>query len=229
MIRGIMIKKLSILCLSILFCGSVAWAADSAGNRKDQTVRLGMKTGIHLFYLVSTPFVLEFPGEDFTFGLVYGSGDFTTTQTSTTYTGASSSSVTVTDTWKFSTSELTGRYYIGNSFNIPFGVAMYNIHKDDFRYQDLDKTSSTYREITYWDLDYKITQLNLGIGNEWTYDWGGYLGIDWFQGGAKLSEKASATLVSGTESSTSKAKAETTSTEVQAFAGVLIFTFGFGF
>jgi len=70
-----MIKKLSILCLSILFCGNVAWAADSAGNRKDQMVRLGMKSGIHLFYLISTPFVLEFPGEDWTFGLVYGSGD----------------------------------------------------------------------------------------------------------------------------------------------------------
>ena len=161
-----MIRKLSILCLSILFCGSVAWAADSAGNRKDQTVRLGMKTGLHVFYLVSTPFVLEFPGEDWTFGLVYGSGDLTTTQTSTTYTGSSSSSVTVTDTWKFSTSEITGRYYIGNSFNIPFGVAMYNIHKDDWKHTDG----------TTWDLDYKITQLNLGIGNEWTYDWGGILG-----------------------------------------------------
>jgi len=214
-----MVKKLSILCLSILFCGSVAWAADSAGNRKDQTVRLGMKTGVHVFYFVTTPFVLEFPGEDFTFGLVYGSGDITTTQTSTTYSGGGYSSVTVTDTWKFSTSELTGRYYIGNSFNIPFGVAMYNIHRDDWKHSDG----------TTWDLDYKMTQLNLGIGNEWTYDWGGYLGIDWFQGGAKLSEKASATLVSGTESSSSKAKAETTSTEVQAFAGVLIATFGFGF
>ena len=215
-----MIKKL-ILCLSILFCGSVAWAADSAGNRKDQTVRLGMKTGLHVFYLVSTPFVLEFPGEDFTFGLVYGSGDFTTTQTSTSYSSSSGgySSVTVTDTWKFTTSELTGRYYIGNSFNIPFGVAMYNLHDDNWEY------SST----AAYELDYSITQLNLGIGNEWTYDWGGYLGIDWFQGGAKLSEKASATLVSGTESSTSKAKAETTSTEVQAFAGALIVTFGFGF
>ena len=80
-----MIRKLSILCMSILFFGSVAWAADSAGNRKDQTVRLGMKTGVHLFYLVSTPFVLELPGEDWTIGLVYGSGDLTSTQTSTTY------------------------------------------------------------------------------------------------------------------------------------------------
>ena len=215
-----MIRKLSILCLSILFCGSVAWAADSAGNRKDQTVRLGIKTGIHLFYLISTPFVLEIPGEDFTFGLVYGSGDLQATTSSTT--GSSSSGYaaqTHTDVLTFTTTELTGRYYIGNSFNIPFGVAMYNLHDDNWEY------SST----AAYELDYSITQLNLGIGNEWTYDWGGYLGIDWFQGGAKLSEKASATLVSGTESSTSKAKAETTSTEVQAFAGVLIFTFGFGF
>ena len=215
-----MIRKLSILCLSILFCGSVAWAADSAGNRKDQTVRLGMKTGIHLFYLISAPFVLEIPGEDFTFGFVYGSDDLQATTSSKT--GSSSSGYatqTYTDVITFSTTELTGRYYIGNSFNIPFGVAMYNLHDDNWEYS----STATY------ELDYSITQFNVGIGNEWTYDWGGYLGIDWFQGGSKLSEKASATLVSGTESSTSKAKAETTSTEVQAFAGVFIFTFGFGF
>ena len=215
-----MIRKISILCLSILFCGSVALAADSAGNRKDQTVRLGMKTGVHLFYLVSTPFVVEFPGEDFTLGLVYGSGDLTTTQTSTTYSGSSTSeSITVTDTWKFTTSELTGRYYIGNSFNIPFGVAMYNIHKDDWKYTDG----------TTWDLDYKMTQINLGLGNEWTYDWGGYLGVDWFQGGAKLSDKVSGKQTSWSVSSTSQTSAEKESTDIGAFAGALIFTFGFGF
>ena len=220
MIRGIMIRKLSILCLSILFCGSVAWAADSAGNRKDQTVRLGMKTGLHVFYLVSTPFVLEFPGEDFTFGLVYGSGDFTTTQTSTSYSSSSGgySSVTVTDTWKFTTSELTGRFYVGNSFSIPFGVAMYNIHLDEWKYLN-----------TTWELDYTATQFNLGIGNEWTYDWGGYLGIDWYQGGSKMSDKITVTLKDGTEDTASKTSAEKQSTDISAFAGVLIFTFGFGF
>jgi hypothetical protein len=220
MIRGIMIKKLSILCMSILFCGSVAWAADSAGNRKDQTVRLGMKTGLHVFYFVTSPFVLEFPGEDWTFGLVYGSGDFTTTQTSTTYSGSSTrESVTVTETWTFSTSELTGRYYIGNSFNIPFGVAMYNLHKDDWKHSDG----------TTWDLDYTMTQLNFGIGNEWTYDWGGYLGVDWFQGGAKLSDKVSVKQTSGSVSSTSQTSAEKESTDISAFAGAFIVTFGFGF
>jgi hypothetical protein len=198
----------------------VAWAADSAGNRKDQMVRLGMKTGVHVFYLVTSPFVLEFPGEDFTLGLVYGSGDFTTTQTSTTYSGSSTrESITVTDTWTLSTSELTGRYYIGNSFNIPFGVAMYNLHKDDWKHSDG----------TTWDLDYTMTQLNFGIGNEWTYDWGGYLGIDWFQGGSKLSDKVSVKQTSGSVSSTSQTSAEKESTDISAFAGVLIFTFGFGF
>ena len=214
-----MIRKLSILCLSIMFCGSVALAADSAGNRKDQMVRLGIKTGIHLFYLISAPFVLEIPGEEWTFGLVYGSGDLTTTQTSTTYTGSSSSSVTVTDTWNFNTTELTGRYYIGNSFNIPFGLAMYNISKDNWKHSDG----------TTWDLDYKITQLNLGIGNEWSYDWGGYLGVDWFQGGAKLSDKVSVKQTSGSVNSSSTTSAEKESTDVNAFAGALIATFGFGF
>jgi len=214
-----MIRKISILCLSILFCGSVAWAADSAGNRKDQTVRLGIKTGIHLFYLISSPFVLEFPGEDFTFGLVYGSGDLETTTSSSTYSSGTYTTQTYTDVITFSTTELTGRYYFGNSFNIPFGVAMYNLHDDNWEY------SST----AAYELDYSITQLNIGIGNEWTYDWGGYLGIDWFQGGSKLSDKVSVKQTSGSVSSTSQTSAEKESTDISAFAGVLIFTFGFGF
>ena len=214
MIIGVMIRKLSLLILLSLFCGSMALAADSASNRKDQTVRLGMKSGFHLMYYVSKPFVLEIPGEDFTFGLVYGSGKYQTSSTSTTgYT-----TTTVTDTWVFSTTELTGRYYLGNSFNIPFGVAMYNIHLDEWEALG-----------TTWELDYSTTQLNLGIGNEWTYDWGGYLGIDYYQGGAKLSDKITVTLKDGTEDTASKTSAEKQSTDISAFAGVLIFTFGFGF
>ena len=209
-----MIRKISLLILLSLFCGSMDLAADSASNRKDQTVRLGMKSGFHLMYYVSSPFVLEIPGEDFTFGLVYGSGKFQTSSTSTTI----KSYPTETDTWVFSTTELTGRYYLGNSFNIPFGVAMYNIHLDDWEYLN-----------TTWELDYSTTQINLGIGNEWTYDWGGYLGIDYYQGGAKLSDKITVTQKDGTEDTASKKSAEKQSTDLSAFAGALIFTFGFGF
>ena len=74
-----------------------------------------------------------------------------------------------------------------------------------------------------------MTQLNFGIGNEWTYDWGGYLGIDWYQGGAKLSDKITVTRKSGTETAATKTAAEQESTDINAFGGALIFTFGFGF
>ena len=208
-------KKI-ILCITALFTmTSVVFAAESAGNRKDQMVRLGQKSGIHAMYFISSPYVLEFPGEDLTFGLVYGSGDLVSTTTSTNSYGYKT---TVEDIWTFTTTELTGRYYLGNSFNIPFGVAMYNIHKDDW----------TYSNVKY-ELDYQMTQLNFGIGNEWTYDWGGYLGIDWYQGGAKLSDKITVTRKSGTETSTTKTAAEQESTDINAFGGALIFTFGFSF
>ena len=208
-------KKI-ILCISALFTmTSVVFSADSAGNRKDQMLRLGMKSGLHLMYLVSSPFVLEFPGENLTLGLVYGSGDLVSTTTSTKSSGYRTS---VEDIWTFTTTELTGRYYLGNSFNIPFGVAMYNIHKDDW----------TYSNVKY-ELDYQMTQLNFGIGNEWTYDWGGYLGIDWYQGGSKLNDKITVTRKSGTETSSSNVAAEQESTDINAFGGALIFTFGFGF
>ena len=124
-------KKIILFISALFTMTSVVFAAESAGNRKDQMVRLGQKSGLHLMYAISSPFVLEFPGEDLTLGLVYGSGDLVSTTTSGSY---STGYTTVEDIWTFTTTELTGRYYLGNSFNIPFGVAMYNFHKDDWTY-----------------------------------------------------------------------------------------------
>ena len=209
-------KKLSLLGLSVfLFCGGLAVAADSLSNRIDQTMRLGMKTGIHLMYNTSTPFVLEIPGEDWTFGLTSGSGKYSYSYTEyNESTGYSKKNQSVT----FSTAEVTGRLYIGNSFNIPFGYANYNISYPDW----------VYSGVTY-DIDYSITQLNYGIGNEWTYEWGGFFGIDWYQSGSILSDKVTVKLKSGTETSTTLAKATEIPADIKAFAGILLITFGFGF
>ena len=166
-------------------------------------------------YATSTPFVLEFPGEDWTFGLTYGSGKYSYSYMDyNSPTGYSTKDQNI----NFSTAEVTGRYYIGNSFNIPFGYASYKISYPDW----------VYSGVTY-DIDYSITQLNYGIGNEWTYDWGGYYGIDWYQGGSKLSDTITVKHKSGTETSTTLAKATETPADIKAFAGILLITFGFGF
>ena len=204
------------LGLSLLFCGGLAFAGDSASNRNDQTVRFGQKSGTHLMYATTTPLVLEFPDEDWTFGLTFGSGKYNYSYTD--YNSSSGAYSTKTQSINFSTQEVTARYFIGNSFNIPLGFANYTISYPDWVYSGVR-----------YDIKYSILQLNYGIGNEWTYDWGGYLGVDWYQGGSKLSDGTKVTLKSGAETSLTIAKATETSTEIKAFSGVLVMTFGFGF
>ena len=104
--------------------------------------------------------------------------------------------------------ELNFRYNVGNSFNIPFGYSMY-------------KYSGPKKLENY--ASYEINQFNIGIGNEWTYDWGGFFGIDClFRGLTTTSTKKN-----GTEES-----AETIAKEMKfdvPVSGGLIFTYGFGF
>ena len=208
--------KISMLGLSLLLCGGLAFAGDSVSNRKEQTVRLGQKSGIHLKYATSTTIVIEFPGEDWTLGQTYGSGKYNYSYSD--YNSTSGVYSTKTQSINFSAQEVTARYYIGNSFNIPLGYANYKISYPDW----------VYSGVTY-DIDYTITQLNYGIGNEWTYDWGGYFGVDWYQGGSQLNDEVKVTLKSGTETTTTLTKAATTSTDISAFAGACVMTFGFGF
>ena len=108
-----MIKKLSILCLSILFCGSVAWAADSAGNRADSIIMLGMApVGIHLATIGAPPFRVAVLLGDITVGLDVGSAD------------SSQTSGTAKSTASYTNQGLNARYFFGNSFNASLGYHM---------------------------------------------------------------------------------------------------------
>tara|TARA_B100000700_G_C14919401_1_gene796274 strand:+ start:245 stop:904 length:660 start_codon:yes stop_codon:yes gene_type:complete len=211
-------KIFCFLAFLIYFFGFSALAQEggSAANRLGQTLRIGQKTGIHLMYSTATPFVLEIPGEVWAMGFSSGSGKYDYSYSD--YNSSTATTSTKSQSINFSLSELNFRFYIGNSFNIPFGYANYKISYPDW----------VYSGVTY-DIDYSITQLNYGLGNEWTYDWGGYLGIDWYQGGNILSEEISVKHKSGTETSTTLAKAKETSTEIKPFSGTFIVTFGFGF
>ncbi len=227
-----MIRKLSILCLSILFCGSVAWAADSAGNRGDSIIMLGMApVGIHLATLAAPPVRVAVLLGDLTVGVDAGSAD------STQHSGTAKSTATYTN------QGLNARYFFGNSFNASLGYHMRNWTIESTSTVSTSTWSSgsgwttTIASETY-SLDAKTTVATLGIGNHWLLDWGLWIGADWLLASSALSQTSEATLtsstgtVSVTESAQFKKDAEKIGdliNAISASSGFAVLTIGFAF
>ena len=226
-----MIRKLSILCLSILFCASVAWAADSAGNRGDSIIMLGMApVGIHLATLVAPPVRVAVLLGDLTVGFDSGSAD------------NSQSSGTAKSTATYTNQGLNVRYFFGNSFNASLGYHMRNYSAEatatssTSTYSGGSWTTTTASET--FTLDAKTTVATLGIGNHWLMDWGLWIGVDWLLASNALSQTSEATLTSSTgtvtaaESAKFKKDAEKLGdliNAVSASSGFAVLTIGFAF
>ncbi len=232
MIRGIMIRKLGILCLSILFCGSVAWAADSAGNRKDSIIMLGMApVGIHPATLIAPPIRVAVILGDITVGVDVGSAD------------SSQTSGTAKSTASYTNQGLNARYFFGNSFNASFGYHMRNYSAE----ATATTSSSTWTSGSGWTtttatetftLDAKASVATIGIGNHWLLDWGLWIGGDWVLAGSALSSTSEATstntsgTISATESAKFKKDAEALGdlvNDISASSGFAVLTIGFAF
>ena len=226
-----MIRKLSILCLSILFCASVAWAADSAGNRGDSIIMLGMApVGIHLATLVAPPVRVAVLLGDLTVGFDSGSADNT------------QSSGTAKSTATYTNKGLNVRYFFGNSFNASLGYHMRNYSAEatstssSSTYSGGSWTTTTASET--FTLDAKTTVATLGIGNHWLMDWGLWIGVDWLLASNALSQTSEATLTSSTgtvtaaESAKFKKDAEKLGdliNAVSASSGFAVLTIGLAF
>ena len=189
-----MVKKLSILCLSILFCGSVAWAADSAGNRKDSIIMLGMApAGIHLATLAAPPIRVAVILGDITVGVDAGS----TSDSSQTSGSAKSGSYTYTN------QGLNARYFFGNSFNASLGYHMRNyssvsngnvnnININLYVWIEVALRQEIHRQKrSPWTPRHTVA--TLGIGNHWLLDWGLWIGGDWVLASGALSQSSEAT------------------------------------
>ena len=227
-----MIRKLSILCLSILFCGNVAWAADSAGNRKDSIIMLGMApVGIHPATLMAAPVRVAVILGDLTVGIDAGSGSPSYTSTGWTET-----------TGTYTNQGLNARYFFGNSFNASLGYHMRNYSAEatatssTSTYSGGSWTTTTASET--FTLDAKTTVATLGIGNHWLMDWGLWIGVDWLLASNALSQTSEATLTSSTgtvtaaESAKFKKDAEKLGdliNAVSASSGFAVLTIGFAF
>ena len=227
-----MIRKLSILCLSILFCGSVAWAADSAGNRKDSIIMLGMApVGIHLATLAAPPVRVAVLLGDITVGIDAGSGS------------SSVSSGTAKSTATYTNQGLNARYFFGNSFNASLGYHMRNWTIESTS----TSSTSTWTSGTGWttttatekySLDAKSTVATIGIGNHWLLDWGLWIGGDWVLASTALSSTSEAKLTSstGTVSAANSATFKKDNEKVgdlfnaiSASSGFAVLTIGFAF
>ena len=217
--------------MSILFCASVAWAADSAGNRGDSIIMLGMApVGIHLATLVAPPVRVAVLLGDLTVGFDSGSAD------------NSQSSGTAKSTATYTNQGLNVRYFFGNSFNASLGYHMRNYSAE----ATATSTSSTYSGGSWttttasetFTLDAKTTVATLGIGNHWLMDWGLWIGVDWLLASNALSQTSEATLTSSTgtvtaaESAKFKKDAEKLGdliNAVSASSGFAVLTIGFAF
>jgi len=222
-----MIKKLSILCLSILFCGSVAWAADSAGNRKDSIIMLGMGGGIHPASIMAAPARVAVILGDLTVGIDAGSGSPSYTSTGWTET-----------TGTYTNQGLNARYFFGNSFNASLGYHMRNFSgTTTATAYTLSNYGVTY-QIETFTMDAKTSVATIGIGNHWLMDWGLWIGGDWVLASSALSQTKEVTSTGTTGSPSAaqlasfKKNAEAAADEMNAWSasgGFAVLTIGFAF
>ena len=224
-----MIRKLSILCLSVLFCGSVAWAADSAGNRKDSIIMLGIApAGIHAPTIMAAPARVALILGDITVGIDAGSGTYDYSSFGWTST-----------TGAYTNQGLNARYFFGNSFNASLGYHMRNFSgTTTATAYTLSNYGVTY-QIETFTMDAKTSVATIGIGNHWLMDWGLWIGGDWVLASSGLGQTKVVTSTGTTTGSPTatqrdwfKIYADRAADEMNdwsASAGFAVFTVGFAF
>ena len=220
-------KKI-ILCISALFTiTSVVHAADSAGNRKDSIIMLGMSGGIHSASILAAPARVAIILGDLTVGIDAGSGSPTYTSTGWTET-----------TGTYTNQGLNARYFFGNSFNASLGYHMRNFSgTSTAKSYSSSNWSYSYQTETY-SLDAKTSVATIGIGNHWLMDWGLWIGGDWVLASSALSQTKEVTSTGTTGSPSAdqlasfKKNAEAAADEMNASSasgGIAVITIGFAF
>ena len=225
-------KKI-ILCISALFTiTSVVHAADSAGNRKDSIIMLGMSGGIHSVSILAAPARVAIILGDLTVGIDAGSGS------SSYYTTGKATTFLTTTSGTYTNQGLNARYFFGNSFNASLGYHMRNFSgTSTAKSYSSSNWSYSYQTETY-SLDAKTSVATIGIGNHWLMDWGLWIGGDWVlaSGALSSSSEATSTNTSGTataaQSAQYKKDAEAIGTwinDISASSGFAVLTVGFAF
>ena len=220
-------KKFILLISALFTITSVVHAADSAGNRKDSIIMLGMSGGIHSASILAAPARVAIILGDLTLGIDAGSGSPTYTSTGWTET-----------TGTYTNQGLNARYFFGNSFNASLGYHMRNFSgTTTATAYTVSYSGVTYQTETF-TMDAKTSVATIGIGNHWLMDWGLWIGGDWVLASSALSQTKEVTSTGTTGSPSAdqlasfKKNAEIAADEMNdrsASGGFAVFTIGFAF
>ena len=213
-------KKIIALCLTMFFAGS-AYAAESAGNRKDSILQIGYApVGIHFATLVApTTSVAAYLGESLIIGVEAGSQDYSWEDGDDTVD------------MNYSQQGVFARWFPGNSFNV---LGAY--HQRDFSADaTVSETAYGMTATATGSLDANATVATVGIGNQWQFDFGLVIGADWVVASTLLSSSVTASVSESTgyadtsEAEQSLADLGETVNEASGAPGVLIVYVAFAF
>lgn len=219
--------RILILSMVSLFLISSSAFADSAANRKEKMLYIGITPiGIHIPTLLTSPAQVGFfLGDSLMIGVESGENTFTDTDTATN----SSSSIT------YKNEGIWTRYFAGNSFNFLFAYNKRTFTADATITESIyNSTTSSYATA---QVDASVVAeanvLTFGIGNQWNL--GGFvLGADWLVGSSLSSATNSYAISTNTGIDTAVAEADLDQigkdlNDLSALPGILILTLGFSF
>ena len=210
-------KKTALILFLTVFAASAVFGQSSRENRKDSFMFLGYTpVGLHIATLFAPPLSLGFIlGESLEIGVEYGSWDGSDNDGDVAFNG------------EFTTTGVFLRWFPGNSFYFSLSA-----HKREW---SLTATSTLSNGTAYsGTVNTEATVVGLGIGNQWMFKFGMFIGVDWVMLSAASGSSKTVTISGLTGTNLAEATdqfedAGDTLNEWSAFPGVTILTVGWAF
>ena len=211
-------KKSALILFLMVFAASAVFGQSSRQNRGDSFIFVGYTpVGVHIATLFSQPFSFGvILGESLEIGVEFGSWADADNDGDVTFSG------------EFKNAGVFLKWFPGNSFYFSLSG-----HKREW---SLTATSSlSTGAIALATVETNATVIGVGIGNQWMFDFGMFIGVDWVVLSGAASSSKTVTISSGlTPSEQAEAQrdfddAGDTLNDWSGFPGAAILTIGWAF
>lgn len=211
-------KKTALIVFLMVFAASAVFARSSRENRGDNFIFFGYTpVGVHIATLFSQPFSVGFIfGESLEIGFEAGTWQDSDNDGDVSFSG------------EFSNSGVFLKWFPGNSFYFSLSG-----HKREWTLTATSTLSSG--NVALATVKTEATVVGIGIGNQWMFDFGLFIGVDWvLLSGAVSSSKT--VNISSSLSAADQAEAQRDFEEAgdtlnrwSGLSGAAILTIGFSF